>query len=50
MSTHHPYASHEDSRIWEVLERALDELVKNQDVMLCTPKEYIIGYLVKSLR
>ena len=49
MTHSHPYKEYEDSKLWAVIEKALEDLVENQDLNLCTRKEYIIGFLIKSL-
>jgi hypothetical protein len=49
MTTSHPYESLEGSELWLIVEKALDDLIENQYVILCTPKAYVIGYIVKSL-
>lgn len=37
------------TRLWEVVDAALDDLVENQDIQETTRREYIVGYLVKRL-
>ena len=34
---------------WSVVEKALDELVDNQDIVFQTVPDYVIGYIVKKL-
>jgi hypothetical protein len=45
----HPYAAYEGSEIWQVLERAVDALVKNGDIKELTARRYIVGYLAHSV-
>ncbi len=45
----HPYTLYERLEAFRVTERALAELVDNQDVEETTPRPYIVGYLVKAL-
>ncbi|MEI7833886.1 MAG: hypothetical protein WCJ56_11905 [bacterium] len=49
MTLSHPYEEYENSELWIIVEKALEELVRNKDIILCTRKEYIIGYLLKSI-
>lgn len=46
----HPYKEFEETQLWNVIENALDALVENQDIELTTKREYVIGYLCKSLK
>lgn len=46
----HPYKEFEQTQLWELIEDALDDLIKNQDIELTTRKEYVIGYLCKTLK
>lgn len=45
----HPYKEYEQTQLWELINKAIDDLVKNQDIELTTKKEYIIGYLCKTI-
>lgn len=45
----HPYKDFEGTKLWQVVDRAVTDLVENQDLEISTPREYVIGYLVKSL-
>lgn len=45
----HPYSRFEGTRIWGTVERALEELVENQDLEETTDRRYIVGYLVQEL-
>lgn len=46
----HPYTEYQQTQLWELIEKAVNDLVKNQDIELTTRKEYIIGYLCKSIK
>jgi hypothetical protein len=48
-SRNHPYMEYEGTRLWQILERTLSELVDNQDLRETTRREYIVGYLAKQL-
>ena len=45
----HPYKEFEKTQLWRIINNAVDELIKNQDIELNTRKEYVIGYLCKIL-
>jgi hypothetical protein len=45
----HPYVKYENTPLWSTIEKAVNELVKNQDIDLTTKKEYVIGYLCKKI-
>ena len=45
----HPYKDLEDTNLWDVVYGAIDDLVKNQDIMENTSRTYIVGYIVKKL-
>jgi hypothetical protein len=45
----HPYQKFESTPEWAILDRAIRELVENQDLRETTAHEYIVGYLCKSL-
>jgi len=45
----HPYKALEQQPIWKVLERAIDALVANGDLKASTAREYVIGFLAKSI-
>jgi len=39
------YQKYRNTKSWKVLEEAIDELIENQDLIITTKKEYVIGYL-----
>jgi hypothetical protein len=45
----HPYKAHEGTPQWQVLNEALDALVKNGDIKETTNRVYIVGYLCQAL-
>jgi hypothetical protein len=45
----HPYQQYEKLPIWKALDNAVSELVRNGDLEEQTAREYIIGYLAKTL-
>ncbi len=46
----HPYKGYERLRIWSLVEKAILDLEKNNDIEVNTKKEYIIGYLCESIK
>jgi hypothetical protein len=46
---HHPYEAFESTAIWKKLDKAVNELVKNKDIVETTRREYIVGYLCEAL-
>ena len=44
-----PYDEYKMNPAWSVVEKALDELVDNQDIVFQTVPDYVIGYIVKKL-
>jgi len=47
--TKHSYESYEQSMLWKVLEEAIVDLSKNDDLLLQTRTEYVVGYICKKL-
>jgi hypothetical protein len=45
----HPYSKFEDTELWSVIEKTLNELEQNQDIQITTGKEYVIGFLGQGL-
>ncbi|HET9431665.1 MAG TPA: hypothetical protein VFO70_10845 [Chitinophagaceae bacterium] len=43
----HHYKEYEETQLWKLIDKALDDLVENQDIELTTRKEYIFGYICK---
>jgi hypothetical protein len=46
----HPYEVFEADPLWNVVSDAMQNLAKNGDVAEQTAREYIVGYIVKSMR
>lgn len=44
-----PYEGLKGLPAWKVLEAAIEDLVKNDDIEERTQRDYIVGYLVKVL-
>ena len=45
----HPYEALKGTDLWVLISRAIEDLVGNQDILENTPREYIVGYIVKKL-
>jgi hypothetical protein len=45
----HPYKNLEDTPLWRAVSRAVAKLVKNDDIEEKTARQYIVGYLAKTL-
>lgn len=45
----HTYKEFETLALWGLIDKAVTDLEENQDLLLKTPREYVIGYLCKSL-
>jgi len=45
----HPYKIYESSLLWEVMQKALDKMINNNDIILNTSEVYVIGFLCKQL-
>lgn len=45
----HPYVEFENCEIWKVVESAIDDLVRNQDIKLTTSRDHVVGYLCRKI-
>jgi hypothetical protein len=45
----HPYAKHENTPVWVLLDAELSELEANGDVRLATAREYVVGALCERI-
>ncbi len=43
----HPYLAWEGTSLWRVVEKAVGDLVENQDLIENEYREYIVGYICK---
>jgi hypothetical protein len=43
----HPYVDYEADPLWPLIEKGVDDLVKNQDLIEQEDRSYIVGYLCK---
>jgi len=49
MKNKHPYVKYENTALWSVVKKAVDELIINQDIELTTKEEYVVGLLCKRI-
>jgi hypothetical protein len=47
--TDHPYRRFEETTLWKTVDRAIGELVENQDLGEKALRYYIVGYLIQEL-
>ncbi|ULO05240.1 hypothetical protein H1230_19250 [Paenibacillus sp. 19GGS1-52] len=45
----HPYKQFENSQLWKILSAGIEDLVRNEDIVEKTARNYIVGYLCKIL-
>ena len=45
----HPYKDYEKTETWKLVEKAIDSLVRNGDLVEQTPRDYIVGHITQSL-
>ncbi len=45
----HLYEKYEDAPLWNIISKAIADLVENQDLVETTRHEYIVGYIVQKL-
>lgn len=43
----HPYKALENSILWKIVDKAIEDLVHNKDIKESTNREYIVGYICK---
>lgn len=44
-----PYEKFSGTHLWKVVDAAIEDLVDNQDLSENAAREYVVGYLVKSM-
>lgn len=49
LKVNHPYQQYMDSSLWQIIDKAIDDLVENKDIEETTHRSYIVGYLCKQL-
>lgn len=45
----YPYVKYQSSKLWAVINKAIEELVNNKDIEEKTQRKYIIGYLCEKI-
>jgi hypothetical protein len=43
----HPHVDYEADQLWPLIQKGIDDLVKNQDLIEQLDRSYIVGYLCK---
>jgi len=43
----HPYKQFENTPLWAVINKGIEDLIENEDIKETTRREYIVGYLWK---
>jgi hypothetical protein len=43
----HPYTAYENTPLWKAIDRAISDLVSNQDMVEDEYHDYIVGYICK---
>jgi hypothetical protein len=46
----HPYKHFENTPLWIIINKAIEDLVENNDIEEKTPREYIVGYISKLIK
>ena len=49
MDKNHPYARYQGLPEWENIDKAISQLISNNDLIEKTSRPYIIGYIIKAL-
>lgn len=44
-----PYKELEQTELWKIVSKSIDDLGKNQDINITTNKEYVTGYICKMI-
>jgi len=44
-----PYAELKNLQCWNIIEKAINDLIENNDLKEKTSKEYIVGYIVQCI-
>ncbi len=47
--TDHPYKAYEKTATWKEVEKAIEALVRNGDLVEQTPRHYIVGFITQSI-
>ncbi|BBF45456.1 hypothetical protein lbkm_4223 [Lachnospiraceae bacterium KM106-2] len=49
MTGEFPYGKYQNTELWNLVEKAIEDLVENDDLEERTAREYIVGYLCKTV-
>ena len=50
MPSINPYDAYRGTDVWEVVDKAISDLVYNHDVIVNTQRDYIVGYICQKLQ
>jgi hypothetical protein len=45
-----PYDSYKGTNAWRIVEKAIQDLAENRDIIETTRRHYIVGYICKELQ
>jgi hypothetical protein len=45
-----PYEMYRETQVWKIVDKAINDLVVNNDLAEKTRRDYIVGYLCKNLQ
>ncbi len=45
-----PYEKYRGTALWDVLAKAISDLVENRDLVETTHRDYVVGYICESLQ
>lgn len=49
LSSVFPYHLYKGTKVWEIVEKAIQDLIGNRDIAETTRRDYIVGYICKQL-
>jgi hypothetical protein len=44
-----PYDLYKGTKVWEIVDKAIEDLANNHDIAETTRRDYIVGYICKQL-
>ena len=48
-SSNGPYEMHRGTPAWQLVDKAINDLVENEDIVETTRRDYIVGYICEKL-
>ncbi len=43
------YQEYKENPLWEIVDKAINDLVENDDIVETTARDYIVGYIVEKI-